>query len=89
MAQSCCLMNCSWLSPWLIDRTQTLYFYRSDSQGHLLVIKKWRCCHQRRFFTALGYASTLYVVVLCPSVRLSVCPSICLSHAGLELYQNG
>jgi len=33
------------------------------------------------FVTARRYASAVYAVVMCPSVRLSVC----LSHAGIVL----
>ena len=34
-------------------------------------------------FTARRYASAVLAVVVCPSVRLSVCPSVCLSQAGI------
>ena len=34
------------------------------------------------FFTARRYASAVYAVVVCPSVRLSVCQSVCLLQAG-------
>ena len=36
-------------------------------------------------FTTRRYASVVYAVVVCPSVRPSVRPFVCLSHAGIGL----
>jgi len=46
--------------------------------------------HFRVIFTARRYASAVYAVVECLSVRPSVCLSVCLSvlHKS-ALYQNG
>ena len=34
-------------------------------------------------FTTRCYASSVLAMALCPSVRLSVCPSVCPSHVGV------
>ena len=35
-----------------------------------------------RFVTARRYASAVYAVIVCPSVRLSVCLSVCPPQVG-------
>jgi len=67
------------LTCFLIVGTSSLFFgFEYALHIHVLFV----CSHFTCFSTVLCYASTIYGVVICPSVCLSVCHKLILCQAG-------
>ena len=52
-------------------------------RGHKSIFRIFLSQRNASIFTARRYASAVLVVIVCLSVRPSVCPSVCLSQVGV------